>query len=251
MPPISLSWADISGACLTFFVGSMFSAFDLFQTLYAKDVRTINLLRCWAIWSFVLLSASVGTVIFLLTCIYPGEWINRVLGQQIENVFGRAVTVGVLVTVLLRSKLANLGGENSLGIDTFYATLPRQALVALNTKSERVFEKAASDFAKQLSGEANPEGVLRQLVQHSLDHLGIVFADDPHRLNRLQALYKRVVQGQTELMITSSAADLDERIKDTILWSFRYAGYNEIRHWLTGKLGGSGILGFRRFWPFG
>jgi hypothetical protein len=181
------SLGNCVGAFFSFAVAFVFCWLDLYQTISQSDLQVKNLFRSVSIVSFIAFNAGLSLGIFILTCAYPGDWIAKVIGQDIENPWLRGLAVGAIVTVIARSKLLNLGNNTGFGVDAAYSLLRTLALRRLNMISTLEVGHLAVDYQEKIrrcSGHDTNKFV-GHLTIFAIDLLRSMYANDIPRRDRI------------------------------------------------------------------
>lgn len=216
------AWEIAAGVCVAFAVAMVFSALDVRQTIVKADYQ-VNIFSSWSMWFLLLLTGGIGGIVFLLTCLYPSSWVKRVVGQDIDIQLLRALVVGMTVTVIIRSRLTNLG-DSGAGVDLAYSTIKNWAIKQLLLKTHREIRKHAVRYGETIA--AAPKFNATQFESHwassSSEMIDSTYHANIPRRDKLKGELKKIAAG--------SAIPTDLSPQSTLVsWSMRYCGIGAVQ----------------------
>jgi hypothetical protein len=174
-------------------VAALFCSLDLYQTISLSDFQLKNQFKSPAIILFILLNALISVTFFVLTCLYPGEWVAKTIGQEISHPLLRAVVVGLMVTAIIRSQLFNIDNSKGLGIDAGYSTLRTIALRRLHIQTAVEVNKLALTYQEKIRRCPNhdQDAFIAHIATIADDYLNSIHGDDIARRDRIIAQFEK------------------------------------------------------------
>lgn len=174
-------------------IAALFCSLDLYQTISQADFQLKNQFRSLAINLFILLNAAISLTVFALTCVYPGEWVAKVIGQEISNPLLRASVVGLMVTAIVRSQLFNIDNSKGLGIDAGYATLRTIALRRLHISTTVEVNRLARAYQDKISQCPNHDtsAFVAHIASIADDYLKSMHGNDLARRDRILEAFEK------------------------------------------------------------
>jgi hypothetical protein len=222
---VSLTWPIVIGAFFSFCLASGFCSVDLYQTISQSDLQVSAPYKSFPILAFVLLNAVFAVGFFVVTCFYPGEWISKTVGLDVENPIMRDLAVGATVTAIVRSKFLNLANNSGFGLDAAYSTLREFSLARLHIDTTLKVAHLAVNYQNKILACPRHSTVAfnGHLVAVAEDLLRSRYSGDPPRRDRILEQFAK----QTVALATLPVSDLSpEGLAIKLAMSF--CGINDI-----------------------
>ena len=188
----TLDLGILVGASIAFCVGAGTCTFDLYRTLEQSDFQTKSLFGSWYTIAFIFANAILSCGVFLVSCFRPGEWVARVIGQDIADPTLRGLVVGLLVTAILRSQLFNYTNEKGAGPDAFYSEFRTLALRKLHLATTVEINKHAMRYQEDVRrcGPYDQHKFIEHVIASAIELLKSIHHDMPRRDRVLESFIK-------------------------------------------------------------